>query len=400
MKITQQTRRWLAASFPILASLGMQAALACGQAAAHTDFVGDPACTSCHQSQASTYIHTAHHLTSQLPTNVSILGSFQAGKTELIIHPAGDEGALPGLRFRMQHQQNAFSETVISGDGAAAVTQTETIGLVTGSGKRGQTYLYWRGNALFELPVSYWTDGERWINSPGYQNGTADFSRPVPAACLECHASFLQVASTNGANNFFLKESLEVGITCERCHGPGRAHLARYRDHDKASQDAIVNPSKLSRQLQVDLCAYCHNGIKRQPIAPAFSYVAGQPLANYFRPFEIPAAEHPDVHGNQVGLLERSRCFRESADMTCSTCHDVHTGEKAAATYSQKCIACHTWQACKVASSLGERARGNCVNCHMPVEKTDLIVSQTAGEELHASMRNHWIKIYPQAHLP
>jgi hypothetical protein len=36
----------------------------------------------------------------------------------------------------------------------------------------------------------------------------------------------------------------------------------------------------------------------------------------------------------------------------------------------------------------------------MAVEKTNVIVSQTAGEELHAVMRSHWIKVYPEARLP
>jgi hypothetical protein len=36
----------------------------------------------------------------------------------------------------------------------------------------------------------------------------------------------------------------------------------------------------------------------------------------------------------------------------------------------------------------------------MPIEKTNVIVTQTAGEELHAAMRNHWIKVYPEARLP
>ena len=56
--------------------------------------------------------------------------------------------------------------------------RAERIDLITGSGMRGQTYLFWQGDRLFELPVSYWSDGHRWINSPGYIDGTADFSRP------------------------------------------------------------------------------------------------------------------------------------------------------------------------------------------------------------------------------
>ncbi len=335
-----------------------------------------------------------------MPAKSAVLGSFEPDRNELTIVPEGNAAGLPALRFRMERKGEAFTETAISGDGGDAVTQTETIGVVTGSGTRGQTYLYWRGDRLFELPVSYWTEGRRWVNSPGYQNGTADFARPVTAGCMECHSTYLQAASGDAAGNSFRKQTLEVGISCERCHGAGAAHVARYRSGGPADADAIVNPAKLSRERQVELCAYCHSGIQRKSLQPAFSYAPGQPLAEYFKPIEAPVAEHPDVHGNQVGLLERSRCFRESATMTCSTCHDTHAPEKVAASYSAKCLSCHAWQACKVAKSIGARARGNCIDCHMPVERTNVIVSETAGEELHAAMRNHWIKIYPEARLP
>ena len=364
---------------------------------------GDAACTGCHQAESQTYAHTAHHLTSQSPAKTSILGNFAPDHRDLVIVPDENPGGLPSLQFHMDSKDGSFTETALSGSEQDRVSQTETIGLVTGSGKRGQTYLFWRGDALFELPVSYWTEGSRWINSPGYQNGTANFSRPVTGACLECHASSLQQVSEDLTSNHFRKETLQTGITCERCHGSGAAHIARYQHQPVvagAAVDAIVNPAKLSRERQVELCAYCHSGIQRIALAPAFSYTAGQPLANYFKPMDGAMSDHPDVHGNQVGLLERSRCFQQSGTMTCSTCHNTHTQERAAASYSAVCLGCHTWQGCKVAQTIGVRARENCIDCHMPVERTNVIVSQTAGEELHATMRNHWIKVYPGARLP
>jgi hypothetical protein len=163
---------------------------------------------------------------------------------------------------------------------------------------------------------------------------------------------------------------------------------------------AIVNPAKLSHDRQLDLCALCHNGIAREPLAPAFSYVPGEPLNKYFRPLDTAAVEHPDVHGNQVGLLERSRCFRESPNMTCSTCHNVHAPEREPASYSATCLTCHRWQACPESKHLGAAIQSRCIGCHMPVEPTTVIVSTTAGAEVHATMRNHWIKVYPTTQLP
>jgi hypothetical protein len=35
----------------------------------------------------------------------------------------------------------------------------------------------------------------------------------------------------------------------------------------------------------------------------------------------------------------------------------------------------------------------------MPIEETNVIVSQTAGQVVHAKMRNHWIKVYANVRL-
>ena len=369
--------------------------------AQRAEYAGDAACLACHKDQAGEYLRTAHHLTSQLPSRQSILGSFAKGEDTLTIaDPVAGEPE-PGLFFRMSVEDEGFFESAYTGFGSQLRRRKQRIDLVTGSGRRGQTYLYWEGDRLWELPVSYWTDGHRWINSPGYTDGTADFSRPVHPGCLECHATYLQPLSTNPATNRFDRGSLVTGVACESCHGPGGTHiaLARSKQASKRTNEAILNPAKFSRDRQVDLCALCHNGIQREPLAPAFSYLPGKPLREFFKPMAETTVEHPDVHGDQVGLLQRSKCYSASPAMTCSTCHEVHAPEKAAL-YSEKCLSCHQWQSCGLAKSLGHRIASNCVDCHMPVEATTVIVSETAGKEVHATMRNHWIKVYAGAHLP
>jgi hypothetical protein len=309
----------------------------------------------------------------------------------------------------MEARGGSFFETASTGFGTTVETRTEKIDIVTGSGKRGQTFLYWQGDQLFELPVSFWTAGQRWINSPGYDDGTANFSRPINPACLECHVSYVRPLSDSQDTNRFDRASFEPGIRCETCHGPGTRHATletAMRSHPPTSNprvegelaaSAIVNPAKLARDRQIDLCALCHNGIAREPLGAAFSYVPGAPLSKYFRPLETAAVEHPDVHGNQVGLLERSNCFRNSPTMTCSTCHNVHAPEREAASYSEKCLTCHRWQACPESKHIGAAIKSRCIDCHMPLEPTTVIVSTTAGAEVHATMRNHWIKVYPAA---
>ncbi len=360
-------------------------------------YAGDAACLSCHRDQSTSYVHTAHHLTSQPANKDSILGSFHDGSNVLMIADPATAGDDPGLYFKMEARENGYYQTAVAGWPGKLQKRSERMEVVIGSGVRGQSYLYWHGDRLYELPVSYWSDGDRWINSPGYKDGTMNFSRAVIPRCLECHATYVEPRSPDPLTNQYDQASLVTGISCERCHGPGTAHIALHQAKAPAAGEAILNPARFTRDRQVDSCALCHNGIRSEELVgvAAFSYVPGKPLDSYLQPSQGEIAAHPDVHGNQVGLLEKSRCYLSSPNMSCSTCHNVHQPERAAAAYSDRCLTCHQVESCGMAKTMGHKIADNCIDCHMPVESTNAIVSQTAGQVIRPKMRNHWIKIYP-----
>lgn len=241
-------------------------------------YVGDAACLSCHKSQSLSYLHTSHHLTSRVASKDSVLGSFQSGSNVLTIIDPAHATAQPGLFFKMEKKDENYFETAATGWGTDLQMRTEKIDLVTGSGVRGVTYLYWQGGKLYELPVSYWTDGHRWINSPGYENGSANFSRPVNPGCLECHASYIQPLSSDPLTNSYDRESLITGISCETCHGAGADHIAKQKTvPGRAGDQAILNPAKFSRDQHVainavgfDFLAHCFG------LAATLPFVAGQ----------------------------------------------------------------------------------------------------------------------------
>jgi hypothetical protein len=153
-----------------------------------------------------------------------------------------------------------------------------------------------------------------------------------------------------------------------------------------------VNPARLARDRQMDLCGLCHAG-PGEPLAPALSYRPGDVLADYVK-ITVPPADAPvDVHGNQVNALERSRCFT-SGKLTCSTCHDVHRRQETAEAFSGKCLTCHAVRACGRYEQMGESLRGKCVGCHMPIGKSEALTSQLNGQVLQAQMRTHRIAVY------
>ena len=104
--------------------------------------------------------------------------------------------------------------------------------IVTGSGNIGQTHLYLEDDRLYELPVS-WLSSHGWCNSPGYTDGFADFARPVKTGCMSCHAT--RVEYEVRSINWIDPKSLILGVTCERCHGPGKEHVEFHRANPKVT---------------------------------------------------------------------------------------------------------------------------------------------------------------------
>jgi hypothetical protein len=372
-------------------------------------FVGDNACRACHQTEFESYMTTRHHLDSALPSAETIHGHFDAGRNTMA-------SLDPEVSFRMDARNGAFFETSIEGAAGHEKNHTERIDIVIGSDRKGQTYLYWRGDELFELPVSYWTSLDRWVNSPGYVDGTADFNRGINARCLECHSTdFRQVSGTKSGFHYD-KENFVLGISCERCHGVGAEHVRLHSAQTGASTtsrgSAIsvgattagniasvkMAPMGLERDRQVEICAQCHGGIG-QGLTAAFSFKPGEALAPHISLEANPLAR-VDVHGNQVALLEKSRCFQSSANMTCSTCHNLHEPEREAASYSAKCLTCHQASACPTFSKMPPPAVTNCIDCHMPLQESNSLRVDLEDQQVPVRVRNHWIRAYPSQASP
>jgi len=340
------------------------------------------ACRSCHQAIVDSYEKTAHLHTSAEPTAGTILGQFSPGHNVL-------RTRVPGVYFVMQRRADGFYETSV--DSARHDRRSARIGLVVGSGRRGQTYLYWSNGQLFEMPVSYLTPAHAWINSPGYQDGQIDWARPIIPRCLECHSTSFTLVDRGGRPEYL--RSYVLGISCAKCHGDGRAHVKYHTAHpgDSTGQD-IVNPARLVRERQLDNCALCHSG-DRPRRGPAFAYQVGEPLDSYLLP-SGGGDLVPDVHGNQVGLLERSKCFRASPTLTCSTCHDVHQTQRDVVWFAGKCVGCHDTSHHPEARRIGTRLVPDCIACHMPNRASHALQFNARARQVPLDFRSHEIGIY------
>jgi hypothetical protein len=187
-------------------------------------------------------------------------------------------------------------------------------------------------------------------------------------------------------------------IGCEKCHGPAAKHVAyQLKNPNDTTAKFIINPKKLSGQLMLDVCGLCHSGKMEEKSAP-FQFTPGKSLSDYFHMSDMAKKTGVmDVHGNQLGVLSLSRCFRISKTMTCLNCHDPHKNERSNTTaFSQRCTSCHNEQHKKIEGVANDVLANNCIDCHMPLQESTSISFLLQGEQqpVNAKMRTHFIKVY------
>ena len=270
--------------------------------------------------------------------------------------------------------------------------------MVIGSGKIGQSFLFWKEKQLFQLPVSYLAKADAWMNSPGYPDGQAVFDRPVRPSCLECHATYFEVISEEQPHlsNGYGRDHFVLGISCERCHGPGSLHALNPKGDAETRNASIVHPGRINRYRQLDLCSQCHSVAR--PLKAPFSYRPGEPLGAYKIVENLQQQNRIGVHSNnQLARLSRSKCFRVSQTMTCASCHNPHQLERGQlALFSQRCLQCHEVQSCGMMEQLGHRIKENCIDCHMPTNRDLHTGFATATGFEYPLMRDHVIAVYPE----
>src|SRR2546423_3992004 len=128
-------------------------------------------CQPCHQTIVANFLRTAHFQTSAEATAQSVKARFSEGHNLLRTGAAG-------IYFRMERRNGAFYQTGV--DSGQGTSRAERIDVVIGSGRRGQSYLYWRGGLLFSMPGSLLSGNGRGVNKsryPDWPNGFGGLNR-------------------------------------------------------------------------------------------------------------------------------------------------------------------------------------------------------------------------------
>jgi hypothetical protein len=94
--------------------------------------------------------------------------------------------------------------------------------------------------------------------------------------CLKCHVTGYKEATGD-------KYSMEEGITCEACHGPGSDYwtMKVMKDKKLSMENGLVDPTEA-------LCVKCHN--KESPTYKPFKYADEYKLVEHHAPKAVPKA--------------------------------------------------------------------------------------------------------------
>jgi hypothetical protein len=323
------------------------------------EYVGAQVCGECHPKEYASQSKSSH---------------------VRALHRAGEVGAFSFLPVKSVHESSdpdsaSFEFRIASRELSVAASRGPNrieipVQWIFGSGVQGLTFFSrLRDGAYLEHRFSYYS------RIGDYDITTGQSTRPAGTLeqavglqltsgnafqCLSCHATV--VKQTPSGPDF---DSVVPGVTCERCHGPGGAHIEAVKTG--APDRHIRDLRKLSGDELVMFCGECH----RTDPPPGVNF--DDPIATRFQ---------------AVGL-QMSTCFQQSnGALNCVTCHnpheDAHRGDDVF--YDRRCLGCHGTRAvsqCKVQSS-------GCVSCHMP----------RVTPVPHLSFADHWIRVRSQAGSP
>ncbi len=404
-------------------------------------FTTSGTCQACHPAQYDAWHRSYHRTMTQAAAPSTVLGRFD----DVVLEDRGYEWRLErrGDEFWVEMPDPLwFNEPVEVMQGLPPRFEARVV-MTTGSHHLQNYWIRRPGEvdsplgpdsgALVQVPWVWLIAEGRWVpNQDSFlrpPSSSVQGATPWNGTCSQCHSVGTEPRILDYLGRFESR-TVELGIACEACHGPGAEHVSFYkspvrrylryfralRDPD-APDPTIVNPAKLESRRSVETCAQCHSfgewtdqreyGINGVPFRPGDEL--GE-LRSVFRHTEI--LQDPllgDMLGSDAltqdgnfwpdgtirvagreynGLLEDVHLG--SSELTCLTCHSMHEYEtpdtqmNPEGAGNRSCLGCHADYADEIASHtrhLPESSGSECMNCHMP--------HTTYG--LFSAMRSHRI---------
>jgi tetratricopeptide (TPR) repeat protein len=352
-------------------------------------YVGMQTCRKCHEGIYQTFIETGMGQSFDAASRKKSVAKFGKESTiyddsrDMYYHSYFRDSSMYMTEYRLKGRDTVYK-------------RTEKVDYIVGSGQHTNSHMYSENGYVFQMPMTFYAQQGKWDLPPGFEHGyNTRFSRQIGLECMSCHNSLPEFVE--GSENKF--EEIPNGIGCERCHGPGSVHVAQKSsgnlvDTSKYIDYSIVNPGKLTPDLQFDVCQRCHlqgNAVLK-PGKSFLDFRPGMRLSDFMTVFmpKYEGAEDEFIMASHAERLKMSPCFIQTekkkvpdtvslrpskSSMTCVTCHNPHVSVKVTgnAVFNSACTNCHnpatTKSELKQCSDTPEHlnaAGNNCVTCHMP----------------------------------
>jgi hypothetical protein len=323
-------------------------------------FVGSDTCKMCHLEHFDSWMMTLHsRMTQDAQKNRDvIIADFDEKRIREDLAKLGDKLKVPADQI--------------------FIPKIEDIKYTIGSQWK-QRYIIEKGGVLYIAPIQYNADTDRWVN---YNEATWE-KNPWLLKCGGCHATGVDLDK---------QKFVEPAVGCEACHGKGSWHAALPKTAVFEKRQTIVNPSKLTSGVAMEICGSCHNrgkATKYKDAEWAVGFEPGKALEIFFKSTSFAGGDASHLYGNEFSkahhqqYIDWKQSKHHAEGVTCTSCHYVHqigvppTRSQTQGAGSKQCFECHVQTNHNMAHSIHSFA--NCVGCHMP-----RIVRSAESGDLHS----------------
>ncbi|MEM7366312.1 MAG: multiheme c-type cytochrome, partial [Pseudomonadota bacterium] len=353
-------------------------------------------CDSCHEVQFQAWQQSDHFHAMQIASDASVLGDFE--HAEVSFHD---------IESTFSRKERDYVVKTMGSDGTQV---TAPIRYTFGHDPLQQYLVEMEGGRLQALNLAWDTrpvsdGGQRWFHLQPDESiksshpffWTRHFSN-WNTRCADCHSTNVTQGYDPIANVYTTRFS-EANVSCEACHGDSSRHLALASEGLLSKEDTgysttsdmgtwrfeegsvIASRVDSTSKNEINQCGGCHSRRTR---------ISDQTTGDYFDRYELTLlSEGLYFDDGQIqdevfvlGSFLQSRMYQ--AGVTCSNCHQPHSGQLRAAG-NELCATCHAPTVFDSTDHHGhpvESAGAACVECHMPA-RTYMQVDDRRDHRFH-----------------
>jgi tetratricopeptide (TPR) repeat protein len=332
-------------------------------------YAGSERCAACHEKAYSEW-KTSHHARAERPIDPDEdRAAFDPPRE--IVHGS--------IRSTVRERDGRFE--IVTLDGAGAMSAHEPVRVLAEDPLR-QFLIPAKGGRLQVTALAYDPNRGDWFDVYGdedrrphewgfWTNGGMNWNM----MCAGCHNTGLH-KGYDPATDTYDTTFAEMGVGCEACHGPARAHVDWQQQYPGQSNDPTA--PRIPAERAMDVCGGCH--ARREALTDG--YVAPDRFGDHYL---LALPDHRDIFYPDGQVREEDYEYTSFLlsrmhlkGVRCHDCH-AHGGVRLIAEGNALCLRCHGVDAepdRRLEHQIDPAAHahhkldspgGQCVDCHMPI---------------------------------